>query len=605
MTISVNEREAAVQAAKPVDEIKLMVGGQGGDGTLTVVNLLGRLFKELGLNTYDQRNVLSRIRGGHADGVIRASARDIFSVGDGIDVLLAFDEEAVETAKDLLSKECVIVYDSLHGPLRRELVPANSTVYSAKFSDLAGTELKNRLLKNTVSFAVLGRVLGVPDELAIKVVRARYERRGQEVLQPNLDALSLGFRVADDLGIRAHFGLPKGALGQRIQISGDDAIGMGFIAGGGRFYAGYPITPASEILEYLQANLPKFGGAAIQAEDEIAAINMALGASLAGVRAMVATSGPGQDLMTEGVGQAGMAELPLVIVEVQRSGPSTGMPTKHEQSDLNHVVFAGHGEFPRLVLAPANASDCFYMTVDALNLADKYQLPVFLLIDQAMGQNTQSVPEFDFSKVKVERGKLVDADSIRSIQVYKRYQITDDGVSPRTVPGVPDGLFQVTGNEHNEWGFVSVNPLNREAIVKKRMLKIDEAKKDMPKGTVFGDPSAELGFITYGSNYGPILEAMEILAKRGVNTKFLLIRSIFPLLEDEILPFLEGVKTAYVVECNLTGQLRGLIAKDMGHADKLVGINKYTGSPFRPSEIVNRVEGLQERSQFLGGVDHS
>jgi Pyruvate:ferredoxin oxidoreductase and related 2-oxoacid:ferredoxin oxidoreductases, alpha subunit len=251
-------------------------------------------------------------------------------------------------------------------------------------------------------------VLGLADQLAEEAINWRYARRGGDVLQSNLQALKIGFRLADQLGVKPSISFPKTEPKQGlIQITGDEAVGMGFIAGGGRFYAGYPITPASEILEYLQANLPKFNGVALQAEDEISAINMALGASLAGARAMVATSGPGQDLMTEGLGQAGMAEIPLVIVEVQRAGPSTGMPTKHEQSDVNHVVFAGHGDFPRLVVAPADASDCFYLTVDALNLAEKYQLPVFILMDQALGQNTQTVPEFDFSRVNIDRGKLL------------------------------------------------------------------------------------------------------------------------------------------------------------------------------------------------------
>jgi Pyruvate:ferredoxin oxidoreductase and related 2-oxoacid:ferredoxin oxidoreductases, alpha subunit len=278
------------------------------------------------------------------------------------------------------------------------------------------------------------------------------------VLEGNLKALEIGFRLADELGVATHYALPVSEPLDRIQIIGDEAIAFGFIVGGGRFYAGYPITPASEILEYLQANLPKFGGVAIQAEDEISAINMALGASLAGVRAMVATSGPGQDLMTEGVGQAAEAELPLVIVEVQRAGPSTGMPTKHEQSDVNHVVFGGHGDFPRIVIAPADATDCFYMTIDALNLAEKYQLPVFILIDQALAQNTQTVPEFDLTKVKIDRGKLLTQEQLNALPVYKRYEFTEDGVSARTIPGMPNGFFQVTGNEHNEWGFVQLIP---------------------------------------------------------------------------------------------------------------------------------------------------
>jgi len=564
-----------------------MVGGQGGDGTLTVINLLSHALKQIGAYTYDTRNVLSRIRGGHADGVLRASVRPILSIGDGLDVLVAFDEEAVEVAKEQLLDHAVVIYDNSHSQLKTVLKPTVK-VYSAKFGEIAGLELKKTLLKNTVSFAVLCRVLGLADQLAEEAINWRYARRGGDVLQSNLQALKIGFRLADQLGVKPSISFPKTEPKQGlIQITGDEAVGMGFIAGGGRFYAGYPITPASEILEYLQANLPKFNGVALQAEDEISAINMALGASLAGARAMVATSGPGQDLMTEGLGQAGMAEIPLVIVEVQRAGPSTGMPTKHEQSDVNHVVFAGHGDFPRLVVAPADASDCFYLTVDALNLAEKYQLPVFILMDQALGQNTQTVPEFDFSRVNIDRGKLLTQADLNRISVYKRYEFTEDGVSPRTIPGTPDGFFQVTGNEHNEWGFVSVDRTNRAKIMRKRMLKVEAAKKDMPRGRVYGDQDARVGFISYGSNLGPILEAMEQLGKQGFKTKFLLLRSIYPLLE-EVQEFLESVNTAFVVESNLTGQLAGLIRREYGYADKIVRINKYDGSVFRPSDIVSQ-----------------
>lgn len=586
--IEKKEEEVTKGGPKQVNEIRVMVGGQGGDGTLTVINLLSKCFKEIGLNTYDSRNVLSRIRGGHADGVLRGSAKEIFSVGDALDILVAFDQEAVEVAKDSLEADSVIIYDNSRSPLTVE-VSKSTRIYQAKFSDLAGTELKRTLLKNTLSFAVLIRVLGLRDELAENVIKWRYGSRGGEVLDANLNALRLGFKLADQLNVQQCYSLPIGVANKNIQIIGDHAVGMGFIVGGGRFYAGYPITPASEILEFLQANLSKFNGVALQVEDEISAINMALGASLAGVRSMVATSGPGQDLMTEGVGQASEAELPIVIVEVQRSGPSTGMPTKHEQSDVNHVVFGGHGDFPRLVIAPADATDCFYLTVDALNLSEKYQLPVFLLMDQALAQNAQTVPPFDFSKVRVDRGKLLSQNELEKLAIYKRYLFTTDGVSPRTIPGMPNGFFQATGNEHNEWGFVSVDPVNRSKIMRKRMMKLEYAKKDMPRGRVYGEQNSKIGFVSFGSNMGPVLEAMEQLRAKGVDTKFLLVRSIFPLIEEELSEFLESVDVVFVVECNMTGQFASLVKRELGYANKLVNINKFDGFSFRPHEITDYV----------------
>lgn len=588
MTVTTSEKQPSTQA-RDVTDIKVMVGGQGGDGTLTVVNLLSRVFKSMGLNSYDSRNVLSRIRGGHADGVIRGSTKHVLSIGDGIDVLVAFDEEAVETARDQISRNGIVIFDSSRSPLDRSLLEPGIQVYEAKLGEMAGTELKRTLLKNTISFSLLCRVLGVGDNLAQEVITSRYGRRGAEVLATNLSALSLGFKLADQIGVRTHFNLPRLPPNGLIQINGDEALAMGFIAGGGRFYAGYPITPASEILEFLEAHLPKFGGVAIQAEDEISAINMAIGASIAGIRSIVATSGPGQDLMTEGVGQAGESESPIVVVEVQRAGPSTGEPTKHEQSDVSHVVNAGHGDFPRIVLAPSDAQECFEMGVSSLNLAEKYQLPVFVMLDQELAQNTQSTQEFDFTRVRIDRGKLLSPDKLAEIKEYKRYELTEDGVSPRTVPGMPNGMFQMTGNEHNEWGMVSVDKANRRSMMRKRMLKIEHAEPELPRGMVYGDESAEIGIVSFGSNFGPILEAMDILRDKGVNTKFLKVRTLYPVLTDEMSEFIDGVKIAFFVECNMSGQYAGLVKRTLGYSDKIVGINKYDGAGFRPSEIVARI----------------
>ena len=592
------ERETRPIQPKRVNEIRVMVGGQGGDGTLTVISLLARCLKLIGLHTYDARNVLSRIRGGHADGVLRGSVNRVLCSGDALDALVAFDEEAVEVGSPLLEADGVVIFDSSRGPLKKQL-PPRVQVYQSKLSDLAGTQLKKTLLKNTISFAILSRALGLKQELVERVVRERYQRKGGEVLEGNMAALQIGFRLADEIGVAAHYSIPEGAENGSLQVVGDEAIGIGFIVGGGRFYAGYPITPASEVLDYLSVNLPKFGGAAIQAEDEISAINMAIGAAVAGVRSMTATSGPGQDLMTEGLGQAAEAEIPVVIVDVQRSGPSTGMPTKHEQSDLNHVVFAGHGDFPRLVIAPADVTDCFYLTVDALNLAEKYQMPVFILIDQALAQNSQSVPPFDLSKVRVERGKLLSQTELDSLPVYKRYEFSSDGISRRTVPGMSGGFSQITGNEHNEWGMVSVNTENREKMMRKRMLKVELAKTEMPRARFYGSQDAKIGFVSFGSNVGPILEAMDILAAKNLPTKFLLVRSLHPLHEDELVQFLDSVDTAFVVECNLSGQLAGLIRREVGFANKIFGINRFDGHSFRPSEIAQRV--LEELGPKTGG----
>lgn len=570
------------------NQICIMIGGQGGDGTLTVVNLLGRIFRNLGLNVYDARNVLSRIRGGHADGVIRASTEEIYSTGDEIDVLVAFDEEAVTLVLNDLAPDATILYDSSKGTLPQDL-RRSFQIYEAPLGNLAASALRRNIFKNTIAFAILGRVLGLEDELLIEVLKARYARRGQEALDSNLKALDIGLDYASKNIHSPHYKLNRGANSGKILSTGNEATAFGFLVAGGRFFVGYPITPATDIMEWLAPRLPKFGGVVKQAEDELAVINMGIGAAYAGARVMVATSGPGQSLMTEGVGHAGEAEVPIVVVECQRVGPSTGEPTKNEQSDINHIVYGSHGEFPRLVLAPGTASECFKISTDALNLAEKYQLPVFILLDQALCQNSESVPPFDIKAVKIDRGKLLDQESISKLPVYKRYQYSEDGISPRSIPSLEGGQSQVTGNEHNEFGLVSVDKTNRLRMMSKRMKKVDLAKSELPRGVNLGPIEAKIGIIGIGSTYGPITESMVQLEERGVKVKFHQLRTVFPLLEDDLNEFLDPLETVFVVENNYQGQLARMIKGISKDNSKIVNITKFDGTSFKPIEITNAI----------------
>ncbi len=541
------------------EDICIMIGGQGGDGTLTVVNLLGRIFRDSGLHIYDARNVLSRIRGGHADGVIRTSVNEIYSIGDHVDILVAFDEEAVHAGLPELSENAVIVFDSSKGQLSDNLRKPGFTVYSAPLGNMAASALRRNLYKNTIAFAVLGRVLGFDDQLLIDVLKARYARRGQEALDSNIKALTLGFEWADKNCPQATFKVARGNCANKILSTGNEATAYGFLVGGGRFFVGYPITPATDIMEWLTPRLPKFGGVVKQAEDELAVINMGIGAAYAGARVMVATSGPGQSLMTEGVGHAGEAEVPIVVVECQRVGPSTGEPTKNEQSDVNHVVFGSHGEFPRVVVAPGNPLECFAMSTQAMNLAEKYQLPVFFLLDQALCQNSASIDPFDVSSVIVDRGKLASQEELSKLEVFKRYELTDDGVSTRSIPSQEGGQCQVTGNEHNEFGLVSTDRTNRLKMMYKRMNKLEHAKKDLPRGVNFGNKDAKIGIIGFGSTYGPILESMQQLQQKGIDVKYHQLRTIWPLLEDDLRGFLDSLEVVFVIENNYLGQVAALI----------------------------------------------
>ncbi|MGI0067970.1 MAG: 2-oxoacid:acceptor oxidoreductase family protein, partial [Thermoplasmata archaeon] len=418
--------------SKILSDLSVMIGGQGGDGSLTVSDLLGRYFRKLGLYVYTSRNVLSRIRGGHADASVRASSHPTSAVKPQVDVLLAFDEEAAELGSKELGPDGVIIYDS------SVFTTSLPNSYGFPFATLVGGQVGQPIYKNTAAYGAVSVLFGFDGALTRQVIEERFQRRGAEALQKNLKALEIGRQAAFGVPeIPQHWGIQPGEAHDQILSIGNQAVALGFVVGGGRFFSGYPITPATEVMEYLQKYLQPFHGVVRQAEDELAAINNVLGAAYAGARAMTSTSGPGLSLMTEGIGQAGAAEIPVVVADCQRVGPSTGEPTRHEQSDLAHLAHLGHGEYPRFIIAPGTVLECFEMTVQALNLAEKWRVPVILLLDQALCQNTVTSPPFDASKVKVERGQFLTSDDLAKMAEFRVYKTTDTGISPYVPPGTP------------------------------------------------------------------------------------------------------------------------------------------------------------------------
>lgn len=572
-------------------DANVIVAGQGGDGSLTVITMLADLFRNSGLNVYTERDVLSRIRGGHAAATMRAFTGERYCIGSKITLLLALDEEAIEKNARQLDSDTIVVYDDSSGYIPYDLLPEDVRLFSAPFNRIAMRTMRRELYKNSIAFGLVGRILGLGDEAMRETFVKRFERRGQIILDYNLEALGLGLHLADEMGLKegeGYFTIEPFDPEEHLLIMGNELVAFGFMAAGGRFFTGYPITPSSEILETLQKWLPRCGGVARQTEDELAGINMAIGAALTGVRTMTATSGPGFSLMQEGVGHAGSAEVPMVVVDCQRSGPSTGMPTRPEQSDLNLMVFGGHGDFPRIVLAPGHPEDCFYLAVDATNLADKYQIPVFIAMDQAMSQNIASVKPFDLDAVKVEPGKRLEAEDLAKLDTYKRYQLTDDNISPFAAPGTPGGMSLVTGNEHNEFGLVSTDPVNRVRMMDKRMNKLEDAKKDLPRARHYGDPDANVGLVCYGVTFGATIEAMEELEAMGIATQCLQPRTLWPVLED-VFEFINNCDRVYVVEMNAQAQLAHIFIHQGADASKIRNIIRYDGLPYRPAHLVKEI----------------
>lgn len=571
---------------KKLDDVSVIVGGQGGDGTLTVVDLLGRYFRKRGLYVYTSRNTLSRIRGGHADASVRACRDPRAAIKPKADLLLAFDQEAIDMVRADLAPDALVLYDST--AFKADFPNA----LGFPFATLAGSQLGQPIYKNTAAYGAIAVLMGFDEATARQVIEERFKRRGGEALDKNLRALEIGRRAALEVPSAVdHWSLPEGDAHGLILTTGNQATALGFVVGGGRFFAGYPITPATEIMEYLMRYLPNFHGVVRQGEDELASINMVIGAAATGARAMTSTSGPGLSLMTEGIGHAGTAEVGILVADCQRVGPSTGQPTRHEQSDLAHLAHLGHGEYPKFILSPGSAEDCFYLTIEALNLAEKWRLPVILLLDQALCQNASTVPAFDLSKVKVERPSILTPEQVAKLSEYRYYAFSSTGISPFAPLGTVGVTSQITGNEHDEWGHVSVNPVNRHKMMEKRMGKLVQARDELPRPRYFGQKEARVGLIGYGSTSGPILEAMDLLEAQGIPTKYLQARTLFPVQQETLGPFFDSVDLAFVVEHNYTGQLARLIREEMPqHHAKLRSILKYDGFSFRAPDIAAPIQ---------------
>jgi 2-oxoglutarate ferredoxin oxidoreductase subunit alpha len=384
-------------------------------------------------------------------------------------------------------------------------------------------------------------------------------------------------------------------------MTGNQATTLGALAAGCRFYSGYPITPATSIMEFMSTELPKMGGTLIQAEDEIAAITMAIGASFGGVKSMTATSGPGLSLMIEAIGHASMTEVPVVVVDVQRAGPSTGMPTKTAQGDLFMALYAANDEAPRFVIAPDSVEDCFYQMVNAFNLAEKYQLPVIVLTDQAMSERVETIRPIDLSQVEVLDRLTPELEGDHSGNGYKRYALTEDGISPMAIPGMRGGHYVAEGLEHNEYGAPNYTPEMHSAMMEKRYRKVETARRELRNWNVvdvWGDPGAEIGVIGWGSTKGTVREAMAQAMQEGVRVAALYPEMLLPMPDEEIRAFLANKRAVIVPELNYRGMFGDVIAHR--YNVKVNHVTKYDGLPFKVQDIYEAI--TEAADALISGV---
>lgn len=571
------------------------IGGEQGQGIDSTGEMLATVCNRLGYYIYGYRQFSSRIMGGHSNYKIRIGTAPVASTSSDLDVLVAIDQETIDRNHHELVPGSFLIADSRFEPVLPEGCPA--TLLSVPMTQIA-QDLGSAVMRNTVPLGLTAYILGLPLDAFKEAMKERFRGRDQ-LIEQNIAVLDAGYAYAEEHLSEPEWHLMPGDGKARLVMMGNEAIALGAAAAGCRFSAAYPITPASEVMEELLTILPKYGGVVVQAEDEIAAITACIGAGFAGARAITASSGPGISLKQEAIGLAQVAEVPLVIVDTQRGGPSTGMPTKHEQSDLWAVLYGSHGDTPRIVLMPASVEDTFYDTATAFNLADKYQMPVFLLTDLSLSLNKQTVDDFDLSKVTIDRGELLTDEQIAAgaeADGFRRYLITESGISPRPLPGQPKGQFLATGVEHNEFGKVSEDRNNRVAMMDKRMRKVPADPRDMGiDGITYDGPEgADLLLIGAGSSYGPIGDARKMLEAAGHSVGHAHVRVLAPLPVAELSEHMGKAQQVIVVESNQQGQLAQLIEYNVNKALQKQGANvpnfhslvKYDGTPFVPEEIV-------------------
>ncbi|WAA13525.1 2-oxoacid:acceptor oxidoreductase subunit alpha [Fervidibacillus halotolerans] len=575
-------------------QLSWKIGGQQGEGIESTGEIFSAGFHKLGyfLNAY--RHFSSRIKGGHTNIKVRISTKPIYTINDDLDILIAFDQETIDINYRELNKNGFILVDLKGSPKKPADCPAR--FYPIPFTKIA-MNLGNVVMKNMVAIGATCAILDLQPSMFKPIIEDMFQHKGNTIIQRNVKALQEGYEyVQREIHPLQTIPLAPPKKEQKMYLTGNEAIGLGTIAAGCRLMFAYPITPASDIMEYLIKKLPKFGGTVIQTEDEIAACTMAIGANYGGVRAFTASSGPGLSLMMESIGLAGMTETPVVIVNTQRGGPSTGLPTKQEHSDVFAMIFGNHGEIPKVVIAPSTVEEAFYDTVEAFNIAEEYQIPVILLTDLQLSLGKQTTKPFKLERTEIRRGKITEEmegeKDEKNKSYFKRYELVPSGISNRVFPGTRGGIHHVTGVEHDETGRPVESALNRKKQMDKRMTKLQTFTIQSPFVKKIYGEHPDLLLIGFNSTRGAIEEATERLISEGYVVNHLHIRLLHPFPKEEIKPYMEAAKQIIIIEQNATGQLKNLIHMHLGFFDRTFSINKYDGTPLLPNELFHRIKGM-------------
>jgi 2-oxoglutarate/2-oxoacid ferredoxin oxidoreductase subunit alpha len=562
-------------------DVTLSIVGSGGDGAVAAGDIVTNACAAEGLHVIKGEAYGPQIRGGESSCTVRISSTPISAQADFVDALVVFSwaDFARFQNEIVLSDDCIVFYEESDAP------PEDTR--AAKLVPVAFEKLAPKS-KNILALGILGSILGLPLDSMRSAIRRRFAKKSAAVIDANLTAFDAGISFAENLE-RRKFTYTPGE--PRLVMSGNEAAAVGAIHAGCSFFAGYPITPSSEILHFLGEWLPKIGGTCLQTEDELSAIGAVVGASFAGAKAMTATSGPGLSLMAELLGLSSIAEIPAVIINVQRGGPSTGIPTKSEQSDLMHALFASHGDTPRVVLACSDVEDAFHTTVDAFNIAEEYQVPVIMLSDQMIGQRRETIDASALVHDVRQRRLAAPSDD----GAYRRYLDTEDGVSPMSVPGIAGGIYQTNGLEHDEVGRPNSGYVMHEKMNSKRYRKMATIADKYRLFRRFGASNPELGILCWGSSFGPVREAVTALNASGRRVAAFVPRILAPLPTAEIQAFADACDQLLVIELSHSAQfhqyLRSQIDLPRGKTQVYA---RSGGKALTVSEVINRVNALQE-----------
>ena len=570
-------------------DISIRIGGAAGQGIQSISSIIAKTFVRHDFYVFVNQDFASRIRGGHNFDQVRISSNPVKAAADKVQILIALDKETTRRDMECLAIDGFLLFDGDAIGFTSD----DPNHLSIPFAQIASDAGKSKIMINSVATGAAIALMGFELQPVLDGLLEQFQQKGSETVANNQKSATAGYDfVRRNLKTTPTFKIPSAKLvRQKMLLTGSQAMALGAMASGLKFFSGYPMSPATTIMEFVSTQAASYNIVFEQAEDEIAAVNMVIGANFAGARAMTATSGGGFCLMVETLSLAGMTETPAVIVVAQRPGPSTGLPTRTEQADLNLVMHAGHGDFPRAILAPGYPEQAMYLMSKAFNLADKYQTPIIVLGDQHFGDAYFTVDELDFRNITIDRGHILADQDLPSPLDYQRYALSESGISPRILPGQTKAVVYADSDEHTEEGHITESAMVRNQMMHKRMQKLEGLRREIGPPEIYPAGEAEIVLLGWGSTHGAIKEAVDRLNQEGAAARMIHYSELFPFNARHV-PIEELKKSKIIaVENNYTGQFADLFSQKTGlSVDQR--ILRYDGRPFTPRDITDQIEAM-------------